>query len=205
MVLRRACRFGLLLARGRRRAAVLLVAVGGVLAFVPGVAQAQTLPSITLASHIGGTYDYQLTVPRGLMQQWPSSSDAIVLTGLSGVTGASLSDDLASSPCKFSVSHTTTSVTVTTGTGFLVCGYLGPQTVGTLEVDSAGTTTGTVNWAIENARDDGNASGTVLGPVALPVPTSKEQCIHGGWKNFPQFKNQGECVRYVAQHHPPNG
>ena len=29
-------------------------------------------------------------------------------------------------------------------------------------------------------------------------PTTKAQCKHGGWKNFPQFKNQGRCVSYVA-------
>jgi 6-phosphogluconolactonase (cycloisomerase 2 family) len=29
------------------------------------------------------------------------------------------------------------------------------------------------------------------------VPTSKEQCQNGGWRNFPQFKNQGDCVSFV--------
>jgi DNA-binding beta-propeller fold protein YncE len=29
------------------------------------------------------------------------------------------------------------------------------------------------------------------------VPTSKEQCKHGGWRNFPQFKNQGQCIAFV--------
>jgi hypothetical protein len=32
---------------------------------------------------------------------------------------------------------------------------------------------------------------------APPLPTSKEQCRHGGWRNFPQFKNQGDCVSFV--------
>jgi hypothetical protein len=30
-----------------------------------------------------------------------------------------------------------------------------------------------------------------------PLPTSKEQCKNGGWRNFPQFKNQGQCIRFV--------
>jgi len=31
------------------------------------------------------------------------------------------------------------------------------------------------------------------------TPTSKEQCKHGGWKNFGGlFKNQGDCVSFVA-------
>jgi YVTN family beta-propeller protein len=29
------------------------------------------------------------------------------------------------------------------------------------------------------------------------VPTSKDQCKSGGWRIFPQFKNQGDCVRFV--------
>src|SRR5207248_694317 len=29
------------------------------------------------------------------------------------------------------------------------------------------------------------------------LPTSKDQCMNGGWRNFPQFKNQGDCVSFV--------
>jgi hypothetical protein len=29
------------------------------------------------------------------------------------------------------------------------------------------------------------------------VPASKDQCKHGGWRNFPQFKNQGQCIAFV--------
>ena len=29
------------------------------------------------------------------------------------------------------------------------------------------------------------------------VPTIKEQCKNGGWRNFPEFKNQGECIALV--------
>ncbi len=28
-------------------------------------------------------------------------------------------------------------------------------------------------------------------------PTSKQQCMNGGYKNYSQFKNQGQCVAYV--------
>lgn len=31
------------------------------------------------------------------------------------------------------------------------------------------------------------------------VPTSKAQCQSGGWRNFPQFTNQGQCVAFVKQ------
>ena len=29
------------------------------------------------------------------------------------------------------------------------------------------------------------------------VPTNKDQCKNGGWRTFPQFKNQGDCVSFV--------
>ena len=30
------------------------------------------------------------------------------------------------------------------------------------------------------------------------APTSKDQCRNAGWKAFPQFKNQGQCVSFVV-------
>jgi branched-chain amino acid transport system substrate-binding protein len=29
-------------------------------------------------------------------------------------------------------------------------------------------------------------------------PTAKSQCMNNGWRSFKRFKNQGDCVRYVA-------
>ena len=47
-------------------------------------------------------------------------------------------------------------------------------------------------------------NGVTQVPVVSPVgpPTSKDACKHGGWKTFnnPTFKNQGQCVSYVASH-----
>jgi hypothetical protein len=42
---------------------------------------------------------------------------------------------------------------------------------------------------------------------APPLPASKDQCKNGGWKNFPGFKNQGQCVSFVAMggKNPPVG
>jgi hypothetical protein len=33
---------------------------------------------------------------------------------------------------------------------------------------------------------------------AQPLPTTKDQCKNGGWRNFPGFKNEGDCVSFVA-------
>jgi len=47
-------------------------------------------------------------------------------------------------------------------------------------------------------------NGVTQVPVVAQVgpPTSKDACKHGGWKTFnhPTFKNQGQCVSYVASH-----
>jgi len=32
----------------------------------------------------------------------------------------------------------------------------------------------------------------------LKLPGSKDQCKNGGWKTYGVFKNQGECLRFVA-------
>jgi hypothetical protein len=33
---------------------------------------------------------------------------------------------------------------------------------------------------------------------APPLPTTKQSCTNGGWKTFAVFKNQGDCVSFVA-------
>jgi hypothetical protein len=46
-------------------------------------------------------------------------------------------------------------------------------------------------------------NGTSEVPVTAPSgPTAKSQCKKGGWKTFtsPKFKNQGDCVSFVATH-----
>jgi hypothetical protein len=32
----------------------------------------------------------------------------------------------------------------------------------------------------------------------IRIPTSKDQCKRGVWRTFPQFKNQGQCVAFLA-------
>ena len=30
-----------------------------------------------------------------------------------------------------------------------------------------------------------------------PVPTSVEDCQNGGWRDFPQFQSEAECIDFV--------
>jgi hypothetical protein len=50
-------------------------------------------------------------------------------------------------------------------------------------------------------------SGDVVVTDAKALPTSKDQCKNGGWKNYGVFKNQGDCVSFVATKgkNPPSG
>jgi hypothetical protein len=38
----------------------------------------------------------------------------------------------------------------------------------------------------------------ILGETLPERPTTKDQCKNGGWRTFGVFKNQGDCVGYVA-------
>lgn len=47
-----------------------------------------------------------------------------------------------------------------------------------------------------------NASGSeVVEPPVADHPVTKDDCKNGGWMNFtnPEFKNQGQCIKYVNQ------
>jgi hypothetical protein len=45
-----------------------------------------------------------------------------------------------------------------------------------------------------------SATATRTPTAAAGAPTTAAQCMNGGWRNFtnPTFKNQGDCVSFVA-------
>jgi hypothetical protein len=43
-----------------------------------------------------------------------------------------------------------------------------------------------------------NRTGDLVVTDTRPLPTTKAQCQNGGWRTFGVFKNQGECVSFVA-------
>ena len=43
--------------------------------------------------------------------------------------------------------------------------------------------------------------GDIVVTDAQPFPTSRDQCKNGGWRSFPQLKNQGECIAFI-EHGP---
>jgi hypothetical protein len=44
-----------------------------------------------------------------------------------------------------------------------------------------------------------NTGGIALDNIVVNALPTKDQCKNDGWKNFPQFKNQGQCVGFVER------
>ena len=127
-------------------------------------------------------------------------------------TGTFPSGTLTSLSASFTINSPSGAVLVrgtTTGTSGDWCS----ETSANTNLDSATTYQATIFTASGNYSDEGasevragiDAAGTAVFfnesfSSALPVllPTSKDQCKHGGWRTFLQFKNQGDCVSFVA-------
>jgi hypothetical protein len=53
-------------------------------------------------------------------------------------------------------------------------------------------------FAFRGFTPDQLVSGDIVVTDAPPLPTSMEQCKNGGWQTYGIFKNQGDCVSFVA-------
>jgi len=109
--------------------------------------------------------------------------------------------------------------TITSGTTTITgskAGNVSPGTLscGPLLLGNANVTgvpyTATIRTPNGNFHDEGTSTVVVeiIGSAAtltesftssLTAPTSKDQCKNNGWKGFPQFKNQGQCVSFVER------
>ena len=151
-----------------------------------------------------------------LEKNCPTATNAAAgadITGLEGQTFTSASFTLAStSQCQGGSPRF--DVVTTTGLFFLGCNNVIPNgttytfTPATLAAagNQVAFPTGTIQSIdvlidVEGTADLTNV--TLNGQVQVPAPTtptSKDQCKNGGWKTFtnPAFKNQGDCVSFVA-------
>ena len=96
-----------------------------------------------------------------------------------------------------------------TGSGLVYSTYLGASDDDSgfgIAVDGAGsayvagstffsTDFPTTPSAFQTIR--GGAADAFVAKIAM-LPTSKDECQNGGWKTFGVFKNQGDCVSFVA-------
>ncbi len=145
-----------------RRAAICGALAAGVFA----APEASLAASITLQSSGGGVYDYALMLgPNEDITFF--RNDEITLSGLSGVTSASLGGSLSA----FTVdSITSTSVTFAQTTLFesgFENGKDEAASFGVIIINSSVLTLGAADYAITAS---GGFTGTVEGPVATPVP-----------------------------------
>jgi hypothetical protein len=114
--------------------------------------------------------------------------DSVTGSGVSSACGGSVTVDAHSGPSGENP------------TGTVHCGSLFSGPVTCLNV--------TDNVAVLNVQDplfgsiavritDNGASGDRFDDVK-PLPISKDQCKSGGWRTYGVFKNQGDCVGFVA-------
>ena len=146
------------------------------------------------------------------------------ISGLTGQTFTSASFTLASA-AQCQGGSPRFNIDTTAGTFFLGCNNVTPTTntngTVTYTFDAAsiaagggqvpfptGTITGVaVILDVQGSADVSNIAVNGTAQVPAPVvttghPTAKSACKHGGWRSFtnPSFKNQGQCVSYVAHH-----
>jgi hypothetical protein len=209
------------------------------LIFVAALAAAFAVAGTAAAALVPGVFDpgntgcVTSTFNNGVLhlaKNCPTSTNAAAgadITGLEGQTFTSASFTLASaSQCQGGSPRF--DVVTTTGLFFLGCNNVTPTinangtatyTFTAATLAAAGNQvpfpTGTIQSIsilidVQGTADITNI--TVNGQLQVPAPTtptSKDQCKHGGWKNFtnPAFKNQGDCVSFVATggKNQPNG
>ena len=215
-----------------RKVIVIAAAVAGLA--LAGVAAAALVPGVFDPGNTGCVTSTYSNGVLHLAKNCPTSTNAAAgadITGLNGETFTSASFTLASaSQCqggspRFDI--VTTNGTTST-TWFLGCNNVTPtiNANGTATYTFTAATiaaggnqvpfpTGTIQAIdvlidVQGTADLTNI--TVNGQVQVPAPVtpkSKDDCKNGGWKNFtnPAFKNQGDCVSFVATggKNPPNG
>ena len=86
----------------------------------------------------------------------------------------------------------------------------GPAGSGLDRIDAFFASGTSTNCGFQPFNEGPLTEGDVVVIDAPPLPTSKEQCKNGGWQGFGIFKNQGDCVSFVAtggrnQPAPPAG
>ena len=198
-------------------AIALVLASTAAAALVPGVYDPGTTNCPT-ATFSGGVLHLAKNCATGT-----NASAYAVITGLAGQTFTSASFTLANaSQCQGGSPRF--NITTSTGTFFLGCNNVTPTTNAdgtvTYTFDAASIAaaggqvpfpTGTITDAalvldVQGSADVSritvNGTSEVPAPVVTGQPTKKSDCKHGGWKSFtnPSFKNQGQCVSYVAHH-----
>jgi hypothetical protein len=203
----------------------IVAAVAAAALIVVGTAGAVLVPGVFDPGNTGCVHSTFSNGVLHLEKNCPTSTNAAAgadITGLEGQTFTSASFTLAStSQCQGGSPRF--DVVTTTGLFFLGCNNVIP--VGNTYTFTAATLaaagnqvpfpTGTIQAIdvlidVQGTADLSNitVNGQVQVPETTSAPTTKDDCKNGGWQTFdPPFKNQGDCVSFVATKgkNPPNG
>jgi hypothetical protein len=203
---------------------LLAVAAGVLTLALAGTAAAALVPGVFDPGNTGCVVSTFSNGVLHLEKNCPTATNAAAgadITGLEGQTFTSASFTLASaSQCQGGSPRF--DIVTTNGTFFLGCNNVIPTTNadGTVTYTFTAATlaaagnqvpfpTGTITAVdvlidVQGTADLSNitVNGVLQEPAAAATPTSKDQCKDGGWQTFtdPSFKNQGDCVSYVATH-----
>jgi hypothetical protein len=207
------------------RRLIALVAVVAALS-ITGAGSAALVPGVFDPDHTGCPVATYANGVLHLAKNCATSTNAAAgadITGFTGATFTSASFTLAST-AQCNGGSPRFDIVTTAGTFFLGCNNVTPTLNGngsatytfTAATIAAGgnqvpVPTGTIQSVDVLVDVQGSAdltaitfNGVTQVPAVQPVgpPTSKNACKHGGWKHFdhPHFKNQGQCVSYVAHH-----
>ncbi len=203
----------------------IVAAVAAAALVVVGTAGAVLVPGVFDPGNTGCVHSTFSNGVLHLEKNCPTSTNAAAgadITGLEGQTFTSASFTLAStSQCQGGSPRF--DVVTTTGLFFLGCNNVIP--VGNTYTFTAATLaaagnqvpfpTGTIQAIdvlidVQGTADLSNitVNGQLQVPETTSAPTTKDDCKNGGWQTFnPPFKNQGDCVSFVATKgkNPPNG
>lgn len=143
---------------------------------------------------LGGTAKFDLSY------QGPSSGTDGQAVTLTAAAAWEDSGPQSGTPLTFAIgsqSCTTTTAIMPNpfGGGVATCTITLAQRVGSYRV------------LVSSPGDDSAYPASTSAPFSITGPTSTDQCKNGGWQVFGIFKNQGDCVSYVATggKNPPNG
>ena len=109
-----------------------------------------------------------------------------ITSGTTTITGSKIGGAMPSGCGALAVAHLTGPYTVTIQTPN---GNFHDEGTSVVQVQTIGSAT----------THDEKFTSSLAQPVLI-APTSKDQCKNGAWKDFPQFKNQGQCVSFVPSH-----
>ncbi|MDE2312317.1 MAG: hypothetical protein KGJ93_04515 [Patescibacteria group bacterium] len=166
----------------------------------------QATPTLTAPSFSNLTEDKYVIVWNKMCLAAPtplSPPDGTVTTtaGLTSIDWSDVSDPAGGITYVYQSSHSS----ALNPDGSFVSPVYTSGPLGASQIATPGTPAGVYYWHVQAKDADGNLSPwSVIWMVTVDnTPTSKDQCKLGGWQNYVHpdgsaFKNQGDCVSFVA-------